>query len=323
MIDPYSACRLCPHACGVDRNAGEIGVCEEGVQMRIASAGIHRGEEPIISVVDDTYTGSGTIFFSGCSLGCHDCQNIQISRKTRSLGRTVSSAEFAAVCIELQNRGAANINLVTGTHFIPSIIEGLVEAKASGLKIPIVWNTSSFESEEGMSLLFPHIDIFLADLKIIDEASYSLFCDCSEYIPSAPDAIRQMVEGRELSFDGDRLLTGVIFRHLFLPGQLKNTKEVLSWFKEHIIDTTILSLMVQYIPVRDDSVIGRTTSVDEYAELLEILEELGIEDGFLQELGEEDSWIPDFSKINPFPGDFYTPVWHYSDQASGPIEVPS
>ncbi len=320
MSHPYEDCCLCPHRCGADRSRGELGVCGEGTAMRIAFAGIHRGEEPPISVQGGQFRGSGTIFFSGCTLGCRDCQNLQISSQGSNLGRAVTYEEFASICLSLQERGAANINLVTGTQFIPSIIEGLVRAKTLGLDLPVVWNTSSYESAEGLKLLFPFVDIFLADLKAYDGDACRLFCRAGNYPAAAKESIIRMAAGNPLVFDGERLLGGVVFRHLVIPGALENTRRVMDWYAAHLQGKSLLSVMVQYMPIGDAPASDRAVTEDEYDELLDILSDAGIEEGFLQELEDESPWVPDFTRANPFPPEFCDPLWHY---ASGPIDVPS
>ncbi len=280
--------------------------------MRIAFAGIHRGEEPCISVENDKYRGSGMIFFTGCPLGCFDCQNRQISSpETERYGRMVTTEELADICLVLQRSGAANINLVTGTHFIPSIAAGLRSAKVQGLSIPIIWNTSSFESVSALRVIDDLIDIYLADMKTLSPAVSSLVCGKAFYGSAATKAIEYMVERHPLVWDADRLLQGVILRHLVLPGHMGNTEAVLSWHKERIGIEGILSLMVQYIPLDPASNITRCVSQDEYHQLLSLLESMDIEDGYIQELGDEAPWIPDFTAGNPFPDLYCDPIWHW------------
>jgi putative pyruvate formate lyase activating enzyme len=308
--EAYRACRLCPNLCGVDRLDGEPGLCGEGEQLRIAFAGIHRGEEPCISVTDRGFSGSGTIFFTGCTLGCRDCQNVQISRD--HLGAAVSVEEFSRICLELQHRGAANINLVTGTQFIPSIAAGLRMAKADGLILPVIWNTSSFETVEALGLIDDLIDIYLADIKSLDAQLNRDSCGHPSYGAVAVQAIEFMTERHQLEWDGQVLLSGVIVRHLVLPGYLEQTAEVLRWFSEHTAAAAVLSLMVQYIPMDREGWIDAVVTESCYEQLLELLDEVGIEDGFIQELGDEEPWVPDFSARNPFPDSFCDPVWHWS-----------
>lgn len=310
-MNPYRSCTLCPNLCRLDRSSGEYGICGEGDTMRIAFAGVHRGEEPVLTGLEAGFSGSGTIFFSGCTLGCHDCQNCQLS--SDHMGRLVDIEEFAAICLKLQRRGAANINLVTGTHFIPSIREGLILAKSSGLSIPIVWNTSSYELPEALELLSPLIDIYLADLKSLSPSLSEKLCGRRGYFRAAASAILYMLRVQpEVRYDPSGVMvSGVLLRHLVLPGRMKNTESVLRWYVQHA-DRALVSIMVQFIDMRDPGD-GERVTREEYDMLLESLDELGIEDGFLQELGSEEPWVPDFDRQNPFPGSFCDPVWHWED----------
>jgi len=330
----YTDCRLCPRCCGVDRTAGEVGFCGESSAMRIAYAGIHRGEEPPISVVSGRFTGSGTIFFSGCTLGCGFCQNYQISHA--GLGRAVDVEEFAEMCIRLEKSGAANINLITGTHFIPSIRLGLEMAREQGLGIPVLWNTSSFESGSGLDVLLPVVDIFLADLKTLEPAGSRWFRGFSAYPSVAEAALLRMAQARPVLWGGEgELLGGCVVRYLVMPGEAAAAEAVLRWFSEALGDRAILSLMVQFVDVRGkrfgdgpggdaglggDVGAGRdagsaSISRRDYRRLLDMLDRFGIDDGFIQELdpGAESGWIPDFSRINPFPESFSDPVWHWRE----------
>ena len=247
----YNACRLCPHLCGVNRNMGGVGVCAEGPQMRIAWAGIHKGEEPGISVENQSgLQGSGTIFFAGCPLGCTFCQNNQLSSRHRPrLGTEVSVDTCAQICLALEDAGAANINLVTGTHVIPSIHEAVRIARAGGLGIPIVWNTSSFESEEGLRLLDEFVDVYLADLKWVDDVQTGRYTAGSRYVEHALRAIDRFTATRQLRHSDDRMIEGVIVRHLVMPSNLDDTYDVLKVFSRRWNTRALLSLMVQYVPV--------------------------------------------------------------------------
>jgi putative pyruvate formate lyase activating enzyme len=297
----------------VDRTAGQLGLCGETDKLRIAFAGIHRGEEPCISMGEPSpFTGSGTIFFSGCPLGCSFCQNRQLTAKSCShMGAEVSFAQFSEICLRLQAEGAANINLVTGTHFIPSIYEGIRMAREHGLDLPIVWNTSSFESAAGLEMLDDVVDIYLADIKWIDDEQSRRFTGNNRYAEHVVPAIDWMTGNRDLRWDSERLIRGVILRHLVLPGHLESTYRVLDLFARKWSGKSILSLMVQYVPTEVNA--GDRGLVErEYAELIDHLDALGIEDGYIQELGDETPWIPDFSRLNPFPSTFSTPVWHWS-----------
>jgi len=303
MFDLYAHCRLCPRACGTDRlvsNAGIAngGFCGEGAPLRLAFAGLHRGEEPPLSGKG----GSGTVFVSGCNLGCAFCQNWQISRPPR-LGRAVSTDEFTALCLELQNRGAENINIVTGSHAVPAIAHYLSTAKAAGLRLPVLWNSSGYESPETLELLDGHIDTWLPDLKTLDSALAARFFNAPDYPTAAAQAILWMMRNRP---------GGVIIRHLILPGYLESTRAVLRWFADNALGKAQLSLMTQYTPMGGvEHIPGRFLDGREYETVLGWLEELGIEDGFCQELAAGSDWLPDFNRPNPFTSDLSVAVWHF------------
>lgn len=323
----YAECRLCPHACKVNRLKGEFGICGEGAGMRIAFAGIHRGEEPPVSMPDGK-KGSGTVFFSGCNLQCKHCQNFQISGRHAShptLGRDVDPAEFAEICKALEEAGAANLNLVTGTHVIPSIIEGLQAARKSGVTLPVVWNTSGYESAEGLALIAPWVDVFLPDIKTLNTVTAGAICNAPDYGEYAALAVTRMAELRPLELFPDGSMRGTIVRHLVLPGAFEDTRQVLKWFAKQLKGRAIISLMVQFVKPFQDSTSAELSALqsisqykghiqdDQYDELIDELDALGIEEGFLQELGDELPWIPDFSKRNPFPEEFADPVWNWKE----------
>ncbi|NCB01124.1 MAG: radical SAM protein [Spirochaetia bacterium] len=272
--------------------------------MNIAWIGLHKGEEPPIS----KEIGSGTIFFTGCSLHCPFCQNEQISSFHTTFHTLVSEEELASYMIELQDIGAATINLITGTHFIPSIRESLIIAKERGLTIPIVWNSSGFESIEGLALIDDLIDLYLIDIKTLDEKTSVTYCSYKQY----PNVIRDVVDylialDKRTYVDEEGSLFGLLIRHLVFPSSLKSTYEVLDYFSTHLKERAHLSLMVQFINPKERT--GEPyISEKEYNELLDYLDKLGIEDGYVQELEDNVDWIPDFSKENPFPPHFASPL---------------
>jgi putative pyruvate formate lyase activating enzyme len=307
----YQNCRLCPRVCGADRLAGSCGYCGESAQLRLAFAGLHRGEEPPLSGEG----GSGTIFVSGCNLGCNLCQNRQISTGER-LGRAVGKDEFVSICLELQNRGAENINIVTGSHAVPAIAQGLSAAKTSGLSIPVLWNSSGYESPQTLELLDGLVDIYLPDLKTLDANIAAQFFNAPDYPRAASQAILWML--RQDCREQRHLPYHVIIRHLILPGYLESTRTVLRWFADNAAGAA-LSLMTQYTPVyphtpSDDShypLPQRYLNRHEYDTVLGWLDELGIEDGFCQELVTGNDWLPDFRRPNPFLSELSVAVWHW------------
>ncbi|MDR1215542.1 MAG: radical SAM protein [Treponema sp.] len=303
----YENCRLCPRRCGANRLRGEKGFCGETASLRIASASLHHGEEPPVA----GKRGSGAVFVSGCNLGCAFCQNFQISQQ--GLGRAVSIDEFAAICLALQENGAENINIVTGTHATPTLVRGIAAAKASGLTLPVLWNSSAYENEDTLALLKDVVDIFLPDMKTLDSETAQTFFNAPDYPEVAARAILTMLNmTKRLSYaheDGEKMLSGVVVRHLVLPGRLDSTRAVIEWFAENAQDRALLSLMTQYTPmgVRTPA---RYVDQTEYETLLTWLDEFGV-DGFYQELSPDREWLPDFSRFNPFSSELSTPVWHF------------
>ena len=344
MESLYQNCMLCPRRCGVNRLGGagqnqKTGYCGESNKLRIACASIHRGEEPPIT----GRGGSGTIFISGCNLGCVFCQNYQISQaevkkpipnaaqnnahvlnniksgKIQPMGRQVSSAEFAEICCALEKNGAENINIVTGSHAIPAIAEGIDAARTAGLHIPVLWNTSSYENTETLELLRGRVTGFLPDLKTLNCDLAARFFNAPDYPDAATAAISKMIE---LScHSSPPAVDRIIIRHLILPGFLQSTQQVLRWFADNALGRASLSLMTQYTPPADSkraAVSPRSyVSEAEYEKVLGWLEEYGIEDGFCQELvtgnglSEWTEWLPDFGQENPFSSGLSKPVWHW------------
>jgi putative pyruvate formate lyase activating enzyme len=325
---PYTRCELCPRRCQANRLTAP-GFCGETSELRIASASIHRGEEPPITGAG----GSGTIFITGCTLGCVFCQNWQISRT--GMGRLVSAGEFAALCLSLEGKGAENINLVTGSHAIPALAEGIRLARKQGLSVPVLWNSSAYENVEALSLLADTVDVYLPDLKTLDSAISRRFFMAPDYPERAAAAILKMLESRgtlkygspsapESPGPSDRtLISGTVIRHLILPGHLDATREVIRWFADHAQGRALLSLMTQYTPLwgmkpeGEGGPPGRFLNREEYERVCAWLDEFGIEEGFYQELSPDSEWLPDFNRINPFSSELSVPVWHWRE---GPIQ---
>ena len=314
----YARCLLCPRACGADRLGSARGFCREGAAVRAAWAGLHFGEEPPVT----GRGGSGTIFFTGCTLKCRYCQNDQLSRS--GLGAELSPEELAALMLRLQAEGAENVNLVTGSHFAPGIVEAARLAGAWGLAIPLLWNSSGYESRTALELLAPWIQIWLPDCKTLDPELARSLMSAADYPQVAREALAFMVEARPLQWEGERLRQGVIVRHLVLPGHPLSTREVLAWFRERLYGKALLSLMVQYTPNRRALELAEAreagpssrVSAAEYDQVLGWIEELGIEEGFIQEPEPGSEWLPDFSRPAPFPEGQARAVWHFSD---GPV----
>ncbi|MCL2802034.1 MAG: radical SAM protein [Treponema sp.] len=307
MADLYDCCNLCPRNCGVNRSKGEIGICGEPAGLRIGSAVIHKGEEPPLV----GWGGSGTIFISGCSLGCSFCQNYQVSQD--GMGRIVLPDEFAGICAALKSTGAENINIVTGSHSVPAIIEGFIAARKAGINIPALWNSSGYDSITALELLSEYIDIYLPDLKTLDSEVSGRYFNAPDYPDIAMAAILKMCAIKNNK-------SKVIIRHLILPGYLDSTLSVLRWFADNIKDKAMLSLMTQYTPIPNRfsksgeklPMPSRYLSNEDYETVLHWIKKLGIEDGFCQELVTGSDWLPDFTRVNPFPSELSVPVWHYS-----------
>ena len=306
----YSQCKLCPNECGVDRVNGQLGVCGQSNEMQIAWVGLHRGEEPPITGEH----GSGLVFFCGCPLHCQYCQNYQISHafKASGVGKesyegiTVSIPELASLMLKLQEFGAASINLVTGTHYIPSIIQALQIAKNDGLKLPIVWNSSGYESVQAIKLIDPYIDLYLLDCKTLDADVASKFCGRA-YYSSAIIPVMKFLKRRYPTTDMENGLSGVLVRHLVFPGTLDATMRFLSWYADNFKDNFLLSLMTQFVPPLNDPGFPKITKV-QHTQLLDALDYYGI-DGFAQEMSDNEIlWIPDFTKDQPFPAGFADPL---------------
>lgn len=288
-----SFCNICPRKCNAERlplaENGE-GFCGLGGAPRIARAALHFWEEPPISGEN----GSGTVFFSGCNLGCIFCQNKKISRGR--FGKTVTPERLREIYEELINKGAHNINLVTPTHFADAVLASL-EPK---LAVPVVYNCGGYESVETLKKFEGKIQIYLPDMKYSDNALAKKYSAAPDYFETAKAAVKEMYRqtGKYDIGDDGIMKKGVIIRHLILPGRLENTKKVIDWVKNEFAPGEVLfSLMSQFTPVEGcntDELYRRLTK-DEYSEIADYLFESGIEDGFMQELSSaKEEYIPPF-----------------------------
>ena len=287
-------CNLCPRMCNVDREKGEVGYCGAPYDMVIARYSLHMWEEPVIS----GEAGSGTIFFSYCNMRCCFCQNYEISELHK--GKLVSIEEFSDICLELQERGANNINLVTPTHYVDKIIEGLKIARKKGLVIPVVYNSSGYENVETIRKLEGLVDIYLPDFKYYDDIYSLKYSKAKNYFECASSAINEMVrQVNSVEIDDNGIMKkGVIVRHLLLPGMLEDSKKIIKYLYDTFGDKIIISIMNQYTPVRelDYDELNKSVSDHEYDELIDYAYDLGVRNAFIQE-GETQkaSFIPDFS----------------------------
>ncbi|MDR3325156.1 MAG: 4Fe-4S cluster-binding domain-containing protein [Spirochaetaceae bacterium] len=299
----YAECVLCPRLCRYDRRQGYantiLNTCREGETLRLASAVVHHGEEPPVCGPG----GSGAVFVTGCSLRCAYCQNVQISQ--RHVGAAVDRNEFVRICLALQSRGAENINIVTGSHAAPAIADGLYAAKAAGLTLPILWNTSAYETSIALNCVRDLVDVYLPDLKMIDPSVADKYIIPCDYPCNATRTIERMLSLRP---------GNVIIRHLVMPNQLESTRDVLKWFNWNAKGRAKFSLMTQYTPPLDLNYYtpARRITREEYDAALSLLEEFDIQDGYYQEWEAESPQLPDFTQVNPFPGDLARPVWHWS-----------
>ena len=334
MTDFYSSCRQCPRNCGTDRKS-KTGFCGEHKDIRIASACLHFGEEPLITV----FGGSGTIFFTGCTLGCSFCQNYQISQQ--GIGRKVSKDEFVRICLELQSAGAENINLVTASHLIPLLAEYLAEAKNAGVKIPFCWNSSAYEKIESLELLKNLVTVWLPDLKTLHGGVSRQLFKAENYPKAAKDAVLWMIKNNPLKIETvsgidretkqkvtkEKITGGVIIRHLFLPGRFEDTADVLEWLKNNADKKAVISLMSQYTPVpfkeaeenlkkRLDSlsmIENRLVSKQEDYDLKDLIDAFDFDFLFYQDLTDDTQWLPDFNRVQPFSNALAKPVWHWKN----------
>lgn len=286
-------CRLCPRECGVDREQG-LGFCKMPAVPYVARAALHAWEEPCISGEE----GSGTVFFSGCTLRCVFCQNHKIARGT--IGKQVSVERLSEIFLELQQKGANNINLVTAGHFLPSVVQALRGAKAQGLQIPVVYNTSGYERVEMLRALEGLVDIWLPDYKYRSSKLAAKYSHAADYPMRAAEALTEMVrQAGEAVFDERGLMkSGVIVRHLVLPGCIADSKDVLEYLWDHWGDRIWVSIMSQYTPlshVADYPELNRKVTKEEYQEVVDYAQFLGMSKVYVQE-GEcaLESFIPAF-----------------------------
>ena len=293
-MDKMKSCIICPRSCVVDRSIGEKGYCGETDKIRIARAALHFWEEPCIS----GDSGSGTVFFTGCNLGCVYCQNYDIAHEGR--GKEVTIERLSEIFLELKDKGAANINLVTPTHFSPQIRQAIILSKSKGLNIPIVYNTSGYETVESLRELIGIVDIYLADFKYFDGRLAKKYSNAPDYPEIAVRAFDEMVRQQpQLIFDDNgMLLSGVVARHLVLPGQQEDSKKILEYLYIRYGDSILLSIMNQFTPsapLISWPEINRVLDDEEYQQVVDFALELGISNGYIQE-GEtaKESFIPPF-----------------------------
>lgn len=294
MLDSLKNCRLCPRNCGINRLEGQTGYCKAGKDVKLAKSALHFWEEPCISGTN----GSGTVFFSNCNLSCVFCQNHKISQE--SFGKEVSIERLAGIFIELQQRGAHNINLVTPTHYAPQIIESVQIAKKDGLCIPVLYNTNSYENVSTIESLKGTVDVYLADLKYFKNSYAQKYSNVQDYFLHASKAIDAMRrQTGPVLFNKDGLMTkGVLVRHLMLPGLLFDTKKLIDYLYGKYGNSIFLSLMNQYTPMHkaaDFPELNRKLNPKHYESIIDYCIDKGISNAYIQEAGTaSEDFVPNF-----------------------------
>ncbi len=289
-------CTICPHKCKVDRK-NTFGRCKAGEKVEIGGVSLHKFEEPCISGKN----GSGTVFFSKCNLNCVFCQNYEISNLGK--GRKIETEELVEIFLKQQENKAENINLVSPTIYANKIIEAVKLARKEGLKLPIIYNTNGYENVETIKKLEGIVDVYLPDLKYYDNNLGLKYSKVNNYFEIATNAIKEMY--RQVGypkFDQNGMIQkGLIIRHLVLPNNIENTKNILKWIKENIDEKVYISIMTQYFPTykaNEYEEINRKITKEEYDIIEDYVYELGIENGYMQDYLEEDE-------------DKYVPKWEY------------
>ncbi|MBP3338193.1 MAG: radical SAM protein [Lachnospiraceae bacterium] len=292
-------CVLCPRECQVDRASGKIGYCGCDDKIYVARAALHMWEEPCISGT----SGSGTVFFSGCSLKCVFCQNYSIANCDK--GKEITVERLSEIFIELQNKGANNINLVTAGHYIIQVAKAIKIAKNNGLNVPVVYNSSGYEKVESLKMLEGLVDIYLPDMKYFDDDLAYKYSNAKGYVDVAKSAIAEMyrqVGKNDFDENTGLLKSGVIVRHLVLPGNVNDSKKVIEYLYNEYGNNIYMSIMSQYTPMKhileSDKFpeLKKKIDMDEYDKLIDFAIDIGVENAFIQE---EDvameSFVPDFN----------------------------
>ncbi len=296
-MEMLKSCRLCPRSCNIDRTK-TLGICQVSNRVKVARAALHFWEEPCIS----GNNGSGAVFFSGCSLHCVFCQNEEISHG--KVGQEITIDELAGLYMDLQNQGANNINLVTGTHYIPQIVESVTIARKKGLNIPIIYNTSGYETVESLRLLEGIVNTYLPDFKYMDNSLALKYSHAKDYPDVAKEAIAEMVrQCGKPQFDNNGFIkSGVIVRQLLLPGNVKDAKAIIKYLYETYSDNIYISMMSQYTPMPHIASkypeLNRRVTKREYDSLINYAIDLGVDNAFIQDRAvAKESFIPEFNNF--------------------------
>jgi putative pyruvate formate lyase activating enzyme len=293
-MNKYENCLLCPRKCGINRSTGQTGICGVSSEIKVARAALHYWEEPCIS----GKRGSGAVFFSGCSLHCVFCQNREIS--DGKAGKVISKERLSDIFMELADKGANNINLVTPGQYIPDIVWAVNDAKSRGMKLPIIYNTSGYENVTDLKLLEGIVDVYLPDFKYMDSTLSARYSRAKDYPSVAKQALSEMVRQQpDVVIDNATGLIqkGVIVRQLLLPRHVNDAKAVLKYLYDTYHNHVYISMMSQFTPIalKDYPEINRTVTRREYERLVDYALEIGITNAFIQE-GDvaKDSFIPAF-----------------------------
>ena len=296
MENMLKKCTMCPHECKVNRYE-KIGRCQATEKVKVALVSTHDFEEPPIS----GSSGSGTIFFSGCNLGCVYCQNYEISQGL--YGKEITIERLADIMLEQQQRGVHNINLVTPTIYAYQIKEAIKLARNKGLSLPIIYNSSGYESVETLKQLEGYIDIYLPDFKYYNDEIAKKYSNVKDYTKHTKQALIEMRRQVNDTFDNDGIMkSGLIIRHMILPNHVENTKNIIKWIKDNLGEQTIISIMAQYFPThkaKEFENLNRKINKDELQQVEKYLFEQSMLNGYIQELGEhEEEYVPNFNLDN-------------------------
>jgi putative pyruvate formate lyase activating enzyme len=299
-----ASCDICPRKCRVNRLEGERGFCHSASLPIVSTVCAHHGEEPVIS----GSRGSGTVFFGNCNMRCVYCQNYQISQDwKRQKTKEVNYHTLAEKMLYLQNEvGCHNINFVSPSHFVPQLVRAVLEAVPLGLRLPLVYNTSGYDSVDTLRELDGIIDIYLPDLRYSADKNSKKYSKTPDYVTNARSAIKEMYRqvGNPVLDKSGLVKRGLIVRHLILPNGLAGSREALTWLVSEVSPIITVSIMSQYFPTHRATqipLLSRKISSSEYEEVLALVNELGLENGWIQEMGASDNYLPDFTdEINPF-----------------------
>ena len=292
-----TSCDICPRECNVNRLEDKLGFCHSSYLPVISAICAHQGEEPVIS----GNRGSGTVFFGNCNMRCVYCQNHQISQNwKKQKTKAIDCHTLAKNMLHLQNElRCHNINFVSPSHFIPQLVRAVAEAVPMGLRVPLVYNTNSYDSVASLKELDGIINIYLADLKYASDNWGRKFSHTPDYVIHARHAIKEMYrQVRDLVLDESGIAQrGLIVRHLILPNSLAGSEESLTWLAQELSPTVTISIMSQYLPLhraQQIPLLSRTISMSEYETVLRILSNVGLENGWTQEMGASKNYLPDF-----------------------------